>query len=184
MRADTWVKEQLPELLVRDWRDLRIYTEHDMQSCVYFHLRKHYDRERSDDWIIRNQPGLRVPGRQRPPKPDIVTFKKTAYQDAYEFKCLLTNQDLRDADRERIREDIEGLEALREPLGLRHAYFVLMCDHQLEGSRRRETELTRYRETRDGYLTIVIANVFMKKGRVRRGYEAARNRWELYKRAQ
>ncbi len=37
MKADSWILNELPELLVTDWYNGLIYTESDMQACVRVH---------------------------------------------------------------------------------------------------------------------------------------------------
>jgi hypothetical protein len=56
MKADSWILNELPEYLIKDWYELYIYNESDMQASAYYWLRDYFDRERSAKWIVRTQP--------------------------------------------------------------------------------------------------------------------------------
>lgn len=177
MRGDPYVLNELAESLVCDWYDGRIYTEHDMQSSAYFHLRQYFNRERNHSWILRNQPTITL-GPNRPTiKPDFGVFRNTKLYDVYELKCLL-GVDLDAAAEGRIDADLAKIKSASRDIDIRHAYFILVCD-DCNGYRfdRRSNDWSH------GLLSVVVANVYchLDSGRKRRGYDAARSRYDNWK---
>jgi hypothetical protein len=47
VKADPWILNDLPEFLVDDWYDLQLYSEFDAQVATYYHLRRHFQKERA-----------------------------------------------------------------------------------------------------------------------------------------
>jgi hypothetical protein len=161
----------LPELLVADWYNLFIFTEYDLQVATYYWLRRHFTRTRSEQWSVRTQPALAMgPGKSL--KPDVVVFKNTLPYDVFELKCHLAGVR---ADRWDV--DLEKLRQFKHKWNMRHAYQIILYDDNDVWC------LPPHREPwMKHYLTFVGANVRRhENGRMRRGYEEARRRWERWK---
>lgn len=171
MRADSWVMDDLPELVVADWYNLFIFTECDLQVAAYYWLRRYFQRTRSEQWSVRTQPTLDV-GSGKTSKPDVVVFKNALPYDVFELKCHLTG-----VRADRWEADLDKLRQLKEKWNIRHAYqLVLYDDDEVWGlPREKETWAKRY-------LTFVGANIRRHEtGRMRRDYEQARRRWERWR---
>lgn len=171
MRADSWILNEIPEYLIMDWYNLKIYTEFDLQATAYFWIRKYFERERSLNWIVRLQPSLIL--RNKFVKPDIVIYKNTVPYDVMEIKCQLQgfNEVL-------CRKDLDKLRRLKIEYNMRHAYQIVLYDDN------KNISLPSYMKEpwMKNYLTFVGANVHLHKdARKRRNYDQARRRWERFK---
>ncbi|MGA2325560.1 MAG: hypothetical protein ABSH05_04670 [Bryobacteraceae bacterium] len=161
----------LPELLVRDWYSLFIFTEYDLQVATYYWFRQHFERTRSERWSVRTQPRL-VVGPGKTFKPDVVVFKDTLPYDVLELKCHIT-----DVRADRWGADLEKLRQLKDKWNVRHAYQLILYDDD------DVWDLPAQKEPwMKHYVTFVGANVRRHEtGRMRRGYEHARRRWERWR---
>ncbi|MDO8140458.1 MAG: hypothetical protein Q6358_03080 [Candidatus Brocadiales bacterium] len=170
MRADSWILHHLPEQLVADWYNLLIFNEYDMQVATYW-LRREFEHTRSDTWTVRTQPTLEMSG-GKTVKPDIVVFKNNVPYDVLELKCHL------DGVRETLLDDdLDKLRRLKRRWNLRHAYQLVLYDDEDVWSLTYDKEPWMRQ-----YLTFVGANVRLhESGRLRRGYDNARGRWEQWK---
>ncbi len=168
MRADPFFLHDLPERLVQDWYELNIYTEFDVQVAAYYWIRRRFERDRAEQWIVRTQPTLRLKS-GRPVKPDVVIFKNTIPYDAIEFKCQWDG-----FNEVGLMDDVEKLRTLKTEYNLRHAYQVVVYDdpdcYSLP-SRQKEPWMK-------NYLSFAGANVRRNRnGNARQGYAEARSRW-------
>jgi hypothetical protein len=104
-------------------------------------------------------------------KPDVVVFKNTLPYDVFELKCHLGG--IRESP---LDADLEKLHSLKDHLNLRHAYQLVLYDDDV-------WDLGYDKDLwMKQYLTFVGANVRRHvHGRVRRGYDDARRRWERWK---
>lgn len=171
LRADSWILHELPEHLVVDWYNLQIFTEYDLQVATYYSLRREFERTRSEQWLVRTQPSLDLTGGKMV-KPDVVIFKNTLPYDVFELKCHLDG-----ARESSLDADLEKLRRLKDRFNLRHAYQLVLYDDDdiLNLVYQKEPWMKQY-------LTFVGANVRRhQNGRLRRGYDEARRRWERWK---
>jgi hypothetical protein len=171
MKANSWILHELPELLVSDWYNYNIYSEFDLQVAAYFWLRKHFEKYRSIKWIVRAQPVIKLPSGNII-KPDIAIFRNTILNDAIELKCQLNNLNLNILDK-----DFVNLKKLKDEMQLRHAYILLLYDHNQNlglSSRYKENWMM-------NYLTFIGANIRLEvNNRQRYGYSNFRRNWDIY----
>ena len=168
MKADSWILHKLPDAILSDWYCLYIYTEHDLQVATYHWLRAHFDRERSDNWIVRSQPTLDAEGGTM--KPDLVIYRNTIPYDAIELKCLMDG-----FRKNRLDPDLDKLQRLKTEHNLRHAYMIVLYDDDDVYSPTRQQWMK-------NYLTYIGMNVRRhENGRMRRGYKESRARWGRFK---
>jgi hypothetical protein len=176
MRADPFIRNNLPDLLIEDWYNLSIYNEFDLQVAAYYWLRREFDRLRSQHWIIRAQPRLEVGNAIM--KPDIVIYKMSVPYDVIELKCQMVA--LRESP---LRKDLDKLKALKK-LNVRHAYLLVLYDDDGWYDKFTRREISRREDWMKNYLTPVFANVRCHaKGRKRRGYDEVRARWERFEKS-
>ena len=66
-----FIQTELGGLLEEDQKKLKIVSEGDLQSCVYFHLRDFFDDQKFSRWYILNKLPM---GKKEAPKkiPDLV----------------------------------------------------------------------------------------------------------------
>lgn len=171
MRADSWILHDLPEHLFDDWYNLQIFTEYDLQVATYYWVRREFERTRSEQWLVRTQPTLDL-ANGKTVKPDVVIFKNTLPYDVFELKCHLGG--IRESS---LNADLEKFRRLKDRFNLRHAYQLVLYDHDDVWDLAYEKE-----SWMKQYLTFVGANVRRHAhGRMRRGYGDARSRWERWK---
>ena len=164
MRANPWMLNTLPKLVLRDWRDLRIYTEADLQGSVYFWLRRHFDAVRSSRWDFRSQPVIPIGGRDS--RPDVVFFKRGVPYDAIELKVQL-----RGFSRHTLTREWDKLQRLKQHQGMRHAYQFVLYDSD-------EVFRLDKADWMKNYLTFIGVNVRRyPSGKLRKGYWDVADQW-------
>ncbi len=169
MRGNSWIINELPELLVKDWYNLYIYSEYDMQVATYYWLRAYFDQERDKNWIIRTQPTLIV---KKEFRPDIALFRNTKIYDVMELKFQLNS-----FDESALLKDLDKFKRLRNAYYIRHAYQIVLYDDD------KNIELPSYRKDpwMKKYVTFVGANVRRQRNRrMRSGYAGVRERWDRW----
>ena len=69
-----FIEKKLQKKLEKDQKELKIFSEGDLQSCVYFHLRKFICSKNLEKWYLTNKLSM---GKQRKDKifPDIVIMR-------------------------------------------------------------------------------------------------------------
>lgn len=167
-RADPDILDLLRKELVKDWYELRLFSEYDLQCATYFWLRKHFDSERNDSWTLRTQPTLESKASFW--KPDIVIYRNDVPYDAIELKFQMDG--FTEAP---IARDFEKFRKLKREWGLRHAYMFVLYDDADTFSLTKD-------EWMKNYLTLVGVNVrLLDDGTPRRDYKRVRQQWERYK---
>jgi hypothetical protein len=88
MRADSTIMNWLPDNLVKDWYEFRIFSEYDLQVCAYHWLRQYFDKFRAVKWVVRTQPALVINGVLS--RPDIVIYRGGVPYDVMELKFQMS----------------------------------------------------------------------------------------------
>lgn len=166
MKADTFVLNDLPEILVKDWYNCYLYSEFDMQVICYYWLRHRYcgtARER----IVRTQPVLKYDDGVSV-KPDIVIFQKRIPLYAIELKCFFGEINF-----SKVRKDQEKLENLNK-FGIKHAYQIVIYDSDSNFS----IESRDKADWMKNYYSFIGVNLRRHPtGRLRANYEKTKRLW-------
>jgi hypothetical protein len=149
---------------------MRINTEFDVQVAAYHHIRKEFEKNSGDIWIIRSQPVMQC-GKSKV-KPDIVFFKGTVPYDVIEIKCFFDR-----FDRTKLSDDLDKLRRLKDECNIRHAYMLFLYDEEKNITLKPHQK----EEWMKSYLSYAPGNLRKKlSGRARAGYSSAKKRWEQY----
>jgi hypothetical protein len=169
-----FIKSDLTSSLLEDVKELRIFTEADMQYRAAVHL----DKEYYPDLYVINQPRIRVgrAGGTIGAKPDIVIYHpKDGPQTAIELKCFLKDDNRSVAQiAGSVRKDVDKLRKFKDRYtNGKNAFAVVLVNLEKEPYNEllREFSRTSREDWMNHYFFIHVVNVFCDgNGRKRRWY--------------
>jgi hypothetical protein len=113
--------------LKEDQRTFKILSEGDLQSCVYYHIRKFLDSNNLEDWYLTNKLGM---GKKKDSKkfPDIAIVHQRKKGTAVVRPTFLIElkEDFLSFKTARIKTDLKKLDRLVKKYGnhIQQAYFI------------------------------------------------------------
>jgi len=110
LQLEHFIRKELKSKLQNDLRKLRIVKEADLESCVYYYLRRLLNQDKS--WRILVRKHAKITGRYI----DILIFKKVIPSIAIELKWNLNR--ISDKDRKSLRSSLTNLKVHK-------AYFLV-----------------------------------------------------------
>jgi len=125
-KIQNFIEHRLQGKLKKDQKSLKLLSEGDLQSCVYFHLRKFIERNKITDWHLLNKlpMGKRTESKKHP---DIaIMYSKEKGQKVYPSFLIELKEDYQHFSRRRISPDIKKLVTLikKHRKNLEQTYFV------------------------------------------------------------
>ena len=159
----SYIENRLKRKLENDQKDLRILSEGDLQSCVYYHLRVLIRKKKlSKLWYLTNKLAM---GKQRKDKmfPDIVIMRK---KDAGRVKpiFLIELKEHESYHPKSVKDDLEKLKhASRRWHDVVQTYFILAApDENLDSKKIIEKMETVRNKIKVRKVFLISVNVFHK----------------------
>ena len=159
----SYIENRLKRKLENDQKDLRILSEGDLQSCVYYHLRVLIRKKKlSKLWYLTNKLAM---GKQRKDKmfPDIVIMRK---KDAGRVKpiFLIELKEHESYHAQSVKDDLEKLKrASRRWHDVVQTYFILAApDKNLDSKKIIEKMETVRNKIKVRKVFLISVNVFHK----------------------
>ena len=158
-----YIENRLQRKLERDQKDLRILSEGDLQSCVYYHLRDLIRKKKlSKRWYLTNKLAM---GKQRRDKmfPDIVIVRM---KDTGKVKptFLIELKEHESYHAQSVKDDLEKLKrASRRWHDVVQTYFILAApDKNLDSKKIIEKMETVQNKIKVRKIFLISVNVFHK----------------------
>ena len=124
-----FIGEKLQKKLETDQKELKILSEGDLQSCVYFHLRKFIDKKKEkkkfvEPWYLTNKLPM---GKQRKDKifPDIVIMRMKKKGSVIKPVFLIELKEHSKYNPQSVRSDLQKLAKAFLWRDLEQSYFIL-----------------------------------------------------------
>jgi len=125
-KIQNFIENRLSRQLKRDQKNLKILSEGDLQSCVYFHLRKFFDRNKIANWHIINK--LSMGERTENKKfPDIaIVYSKEKGKRVYLSFLIELKEDYPHFSRRKTKIDLKKLITFikKHKRHLEQTYFI------------------------------------------------------------
>lgn len=125
-KIKNFIEKKLAGKLTKDQQELKILSEGDLQSCVYFHLRKFFDTKQIVNWhIINKLPMGKITENKKIPDIAIV-YAREKGQRVYPSFLIELKEDFRNFKRRRIDRDLKKLTALTKKYwnSIEQTYFI------------------------------------------------------------
>ena len=125
-KIQDFIETKLKEKLLNDQRFLKIFSEGDLQSCVYYHIRKFLDRNYFLEWYLTNKlPMGKITDSKTFPDIAIVHLSESGKKVRPAFLIEL-KEDYKKYKIRRVKSDIKKMEKLVKKYGsdLEQAYFI------------------------------------------------------------
>jgi len=123
---ERFIETKLEKKLKKDQELFKILSEGDLQSCVYFHIRKFFDRKKLLEWHLTNKlPMGKKTGSKKFPDIAIVHLRERGRTVKPRFIIEL-KEDYGRYREKRVKHDIKKLEKLVKKYKgyLQQAYFI------------------------------------------------------------
>ena len=121
-----FIEKKLQKKLEKDQKELKILSEGDLQSCVYFHLRKFIcNKKFEENWYLTNKLPM---GKQRKDKifPDIVIMRMKEKGKVVKPVFLIELKEHSKYDSSSVKSDLRKLaKASKRWDHLQQSYFIL-----------------------------------------------------------
>ena len=157
-----YIEKRLQSKLEKDQKDLRILSEGDLQSCVYYHLRKFSEKKLSKYWYMTNKLAM---GTQNVDKmfPDIVIMRM---RDGGRSKpiFLIELKEQGEYGPGPVKDDLKKIKlAFKKWDDLVQAYFILAAPDEKNDSKKLKEEMETVRDKiKVKKVFLISVNVFHK----------------------
>jgi len=164
-KIQNFIEKRLEGKLKKDQINLKILSEGDLQSCVYYHLRKFIDKNKIANWHLINKLPM---GKKTESKkfPDIaVVYTEEAGKRVYPSFLLELKEDYRNFKPNRVARDLKKLSTLAKKHGnaVEQTYFI----YSLLDKKHSPTEVNKMisdmNPNKDGYLFPMTINIIGEK---------------------
>ncbi len=160
-----FIENDLEEKLKKDQKNLKILSEGDLQSCVYFHLREFFGKDKITDWHILNK----LPMGERSEREKIpyiaILYLRSKGKIVYPSFIIELKEDIRFRPR-RIIRDLNKLSLLAKKYkkNIEQTYFIYsILDKQLLPEEINDLIYEKYPTPQDGYLIPMAINIMGEK---------------------
>ena len=168
-RIESFIDKHLRTKLEKDQKSLKILSEGDLQSAVYYHIRKFFEKSKvSENWYITNK--LPVGGKKDSKKiPDIAILYSRPKGDPY-IPFLIELKEDHTFKPERILHDLKKLENFVKKYrkNLEQTYFIYSVLDKENDSKKICREIEKMNSSNQkGWHISIIVNILGKKQRLR-----------------
>jgi hypothetical protein len=159
----TFIEKKLKRKLMNDQKEFKITSEGDLQSCVYYHIRKFIDKKKIVNWYVLNKLSM---GKIKDSKkfPDIAIVRMKEQGEVTPIFLIELKEDKK-FNPKRVKKDIKKLSDLvKKRKKLEQTFFIYAVLDDKLTQREIENEITKLkRDPTDGWLFPIAINMMGEK---------------------
>jgi len=160
-----FIEHKLENKLKKDQKNLKILSEGDLQSCVYSHLRKLFDKNKMPNWYLTNK--LTMGSKKENKKIPDIAIVRTKENGRYVRPVFLIElkEDYQKIRPKKILPDLKKLNSLvkKNVYFVEKTYFIYSVLDQDNSPTDTEDKIYELNPNRDDYLHVMVINTMWDK---------------------